>query len=219
MGEKKHASTGITEMVFVIDASGSMHGLEDDTIGGINSVLEENRALDGRANVSLVQFNNVSRVIINRRDIHKVKNLGRRDYRVGGCTALLDAMGDAISHTRMVQKILPAEYRAEHVMFVVVTDGLENASRKYSRTQVRQLVKKCQKKGWEFIFLGANIDSVAEAGALGIDAAHAADYLPDALGNQAAYRAVGSATVSIRSCGSLPDTWAEEARADTRRRG
>lgn len=216
--EKRNAQNGVTEIVFVVDASGSMCGLESDTIGGINSVLAENRELEGRANVSLVQFANESRVILDRRDIHEVRDLTRRDYRVGGCTALLDALGGAIRHTQMIQRNMPEGFKAAHVLFVVITDGLENASHRYTRGQVRHMVEAQKEDGWEFVFLGANIDAVAEAGSIGIDADHASGYVSDGEGSRIAYEAVARASVGLRTCGSVPAGWGDGAEADVRRR-
>lgn len=218
---KKSTTTpnDITEIVFVIDASGSMHGMEADTIGGINSVLDENRRLEGRANVSIVQFSNESHVIVDRASIRKVHNLGPHDYRTGGCTALLDALGGAIRHTQMIQDNMPAEYKAAHVLFVVITDGFENASRRYSRDQVKRMVEAHREQGWEFVFLAANIDAVAEAATIGIDAGHATGYVNDGVGNGLAYDAVRQASVAVRSCGAVPKGWNAAAAADKRRRG
>lgn len=216
MGKTK---SGITEIIFVVDASGSMYGMEADTVGGINSVLDENRELPGHANVSIVQFANESHVIVDRKDIHKVRDLTKGDYRPGGCTALLDALGGAIHHTRLIQDNLPEGYQADNVLFVVVTDGLENASHTYTRSRVRRMVEACKKEGWEFVFLAANIDAVEEAEGIGIDADHATGYVNDSLGNRVAYEAVASVARSVRTGGSVPKGWNAAPSADKHRRG
>ena len=131
----------LTELVFVVDKSGSMHGLEADTIGGLNSTLQENRRLPGEAIVSLVLFDNVSEVVLDRIPLKDVRPLTERDYRVGGCTALLDAVGDAVRYHHKVQKILPKDHRAEHVMFVIITDGMENASNHRTYREVKSLIE------------------------------------------------------------------------------
>ena len=198
---------GLTELVFVVDRSGSMSGLETDTIGGINATLAKNRAVEGDANVSIVLFDNVSEVLVDRKPIDKVHDLTRKDYQVRGCTALLDAVGDAIKHTKRVQDYMPSEYKAEHVIFVITTDGYENASRRYSYEDVKKAIKKHSKKGWEFIFLGANIDAAAEADRIGIARNHAATYLADSEGSSKMYSSVAKACCGIRDYGELDACW------------
>ncbi|MGN0077125.1 MAG: VWA domain-containing protein [Parafannyhessea sp.] len=210
---------GLTELVFVVDESGSMYDLASDTVGGFNSTLERNRRLDGEANVSVVFFSDRSRVAVDRRPIREVRPLGRGDYRPGGCTALLDALGGAISHTAKVQSYQPDGYRAEHVVFVVITDGLENASHRYGYGRVRRMVEGYRRQGWEFVFLGANIDAAAEAGQLGIGRDHVAQYVSDSDGMALAYDAVAEATCAARDLGCVPTGWNDRVNADARRRG
>jgi Mg-chelatase subunit ChlD len=209
----------LTELVFVVDKSGSMCGLEDDTVGGLNSVLEENRKADGEAIVSIVEFDNSSEVIVDRTNLRDVRPLSRKDYRVGGCTALLDAVGDAIRHTARVQGYMPDGHKAGKVMFVIITDGQENASRRRTYAEVKQMIEESRSAGWEFVFLGANIDAAAEAARMGIPRAAASEYVSDGMGTAVAYEAVACATRAVRSCGSLPSEWGAGLAADVRERG
>ena len=210
---------GRTELVFVIDRSGSMHGLERDTIGGLNATLDENRSLPGEAIVSVVLFNNSSQVIIDRVPLEKVAPLTERDYKVGGCTALLDAVGDAVRYHTKVQQILPEEHRAEHVVFVVITDGLENASTHRTYREVKELVGRQTELGWQFLFLGANIDAVAEAENIGISRDYASQYVSDSQGSVAAYASVARAQCETRMAGAPSARWSEKAHADWKARG
>ena len=159
----------ITEMVFILDKSGSMAGFEEDTIGGFNSMIERQRKLDGKAYVSTILFSNDASVIHDRVDLRDVSALTLDDYRVGGGTALLDAIGSAIHHIGNVHKYARPEDVPEHTVFVITTDGMENASYTYGSDQVKQMIKqKTEAHGWEFIFLAANIDAVETAGNIGI---------------------------------------------------
>ena len=208
----------LTELVFVIDRSGSMCGLESDTIGGVNTVLAQNRAVDGDANVTTILFDNRISYLHDHVDLKEVKDLTRDDYHVGGCTALLDAIGEAITHTEKVQGYLPKDHRAEHVIVTIVTDGFENASRRYTYPQIKRMIEAHREQGWELIFLGANIDVEAEADRLGISADNAAPYVSDDKGTHLAYESVASANVAVRTCGSMPVGWADAVRADVKKR-
>lgn len=190
----------LTELVFIVDRSGSMSGLEGDTIGGINAALARNREVDGDANVSIVLFDDTTEVLIDRVPLEKVHDLTERDYWVRGCTALLDCLGDSIRHTDRVQRYMPDEYKADHVIFVITTDGLENASSRHTYQEVRQAVEKHREQGWEFIFLGANMDAVGEAGRIGISADRAATYYADSDGIDAAYSGVADFCCEARAC-------------------
>lgn len=209
----------LTELVFVVDRSGSMAGLESDTIGGLNATLQRNREVDGECNVSIVLFDNVSEVLVDRKPLQEVSNLTKSQYQVRGCTALLDAVGDAIRYTEKVQSILPEEYRAENVIFAIITDGLENASRRRTYHEVKRTIEAKQEKGWEFLFLGANIDAAAEAGRIGIREDHAAQYVSDDRGTEIAYDAIACAQVSRRTCGSVAPNWNAKSKADAAKRG
>ena len=171
----------LTELVFILDKSGSMSGLEADTIGGYNALLAQNREAEGDAVVSTVMFDSSVRVVHDRVPIAEVQPLGPKDYVPGGCTALLDAVGGAIRYHERVQKILPEEYRPARTLFCITTDGMENSSCRYTYHRVKSMIGAAKKRGWEFLFLAANIDVEAEADRLGIDrdCAVAYDATPD----------------------------------------
>lgn len=196
-----------TELVFILDRSGSMEGLERDTIGGFNSVLRKNREQEGDAIVSTVLFDDKIDVICDRKDIRDVKPITDREYFVRGCTALLDAVGGAIEHVSKTQKALPKHHRAKNVVFVITTDGYENASREFTYPQVKKLIEKKRKKGWEFVFMGANIDAAAEAARIGIAADRAVTYNGDSLGTMAAYGSMAAATCQARSDAGITGSW------------
>ena len=207
----------LTELVFIVDRSGSMGGMESDTIGGINSVLSKNRAAEGECTVSIVLFDDTMDTLVDRKPIAEVANLTERDYQVRGCTALLDCLGKTIRHIDCVQGYMPDEYKAEKVIFVVTTDGLENASTQYSYADVKRAVEQHNEKGWEFVFLGANMDAISEAGRLGISADRAATYIADKRGSQVMYGGVGRLTEMLRSnpCASVGASWKEAIEEDT----
>ena len=194
---------GLTEIVFILDRSGSMHGLEADTIGGFNSMMEKQKkdsGDDGEAYVSTVLFDDFSRVLHDRIPIENVPEMTDNDYYVGGCTALLDALGGAIHHIGNIHKYARKEDVPEKTLFVIITDGMENASRNYSYEMIQKMVKRQQKKyGWAFIFIGANIDAVMEAGRFGIRPERAVNYVCDEAGTENVYGAVGNAVHAMRS--------------------
>ena len=213
---------GLTELVFVIDRSGSMGGLENDTIGGFNATLEKHRELPGEAIVSTVLFDHETLVLHDRENIENVKPLTRDDYQVRGCTALLDAVGGSVRHIERVQRYLPEDFRAEHVIFVITTDGYENASQRYTYDKVRSMIEHKKEEGWEFLFLGANIDAVGEAARIGIHADRAATYMADTTGTIVMNEAIADATCAMRSapCGAQIDaSWKAEVERDTATRG
>ena len=216
---ERRAASGLTEIVVVIAESGSMHGLESDTIGGINALVERNREADGRAYLSTVLFNTSTRVLHDREDIAEAKPLSDRDYRPSGCTALLDAVGGAIEHVDMVQRYMPAGHKADHVLFAIATDGLENASRKFTYKQVKHMIEQHREKGWEFVFLGANIDVAEAADSLGIAQDRAMEYCADSAGTAAAYNAFAEASVNMRTSGHVNADWAAPVARDNARRG
>ena len=164
------------ELVFILDKSGSMHGLEADTIGGFNSVIDEQKKTEGEVLVSTILFSNESETVHDRVSIREIKPMTDKDYRTGGCTALLDAVGDTIGHIEKIHKYVRAEDVPEKTMFVITTDGLENASRKFKGDQVRKMVEKKKEEGWEFIFLASNIDAAEAAENLGVGAANSAQF-------------------------------------------
>ena len=176
---------GLTELVFILDRSGSMAGLESDTVGGFNGTIEKQKKEEGEALVSTVLFNHTSKVIHDRVDLRKIPKMTEKDYSVGGCTALVDAIGRAIHHIKNVQKYIREEDRPEHTLFVITTDGLENASHEYSSDQVKKMIEQQKETaGWEFLFLGANIDAVETARSFGIEEDHTVNFLADAEGIQ-----------------------------------
>ena len=189
----------LTELVFILDKSGSMADLAADTVGGYNSLLEQNKEAPGEALVSTVLFDSRVKVVHDRVPIARIAPLTRKDYVPSGCTALLDAVGGAIHYHKQVQKILPEEYRPEHTLFCITTDGLENASNHYTYPQVKHMIEAARERDWEFMFLGANIDVAAEAGRLGIDEACAAPFAATADGCAAAFDEMFLATAAVRS--------------------
>ena len=205
----------LTEMVFILDRSGSMSGLEADTIGGFNSMIERQRKEPGEALVSTVLFANESTVIHDRVDIRKVEPMTDRQYHVGGCTALIDAIGQAIHHIGNVHKYAREEDVPEHTIFVITTDGMENASHRYSSDEVKRMVSRQKEKhGWEFLFLGANIDAVETAARFGIGEDRAVRYHNDARGQQLNYESVSEAVRCVRSCVPLGRAWKDKIERD-----
>ena len=205
----------LTELVFILDRSGSMHGLEADTIGGFNSMIEQQRAAEGAALVSTVLFSNESSVLHDRVPLARIAPMTAQQYRVGGCTALLDAIGGAIHHIGNVHKYARAEDRPEHTLFVITTDGLENASHRYTADQVRTMFRRQKEKyGWEFIFLGANIDAVEAAGSIGIDRSRAVNYHSDSRGTRLNYEVLSEAICSVRNCQPLEENWSQRIDED-----
>ena len=205
----------LTELVFILDKSGSMSGLEKDTIGGFNSMIERQRKEPGEAFVSTVLFANESTVIHDRTDIRKVEPLTEQQYYVGGCTALIDAIGPAIHHIGNVPKYAREEDVPEHTIFVITTDGMENASHRYSSDEVKRMVNRQKEKyGWEFLFLGANIDAVETAARFGISEDRAVRYHNDARGQQLNYETVSDAVRCVRSCAPLGRDWKEKIEKD-----
>lgn len=210
----------LTEIVFILDRSGSMSGLEGDTIGGYNSMLEKQKRESGEALISTVVFDNVSEVIHDRVPIDKMKNLTDKDYYVRGCTALLDAVGGAIHHIGNVHKYARDEDRPERTLFIITTDGMENASRRYSYSDVKKMIERQKEKyGWEFLFLGANIDSAAEGAKIGIDRDFTVDYCNDSQGTRTNYDAMSQAISYARNCEApMSAEWKRDIDEDRKRR-
>ncbi|MDO5444591.1 MAG: VWA domain-containing protein [Eubacteriales bacterium] len=207
----------LTELVFVLDMSGSMAGLTDDTIGGFNSVLKQHSSGEGEVLVTTYLFNNESRMLHDRIPVAEVTPMTDREYCAGGCTALIDALGSAIRHIASVHRYAREEDIPEHTIFIITTDGMENASHMFSADKVREMVKHEQEKyGWEFIFLAANIDAVETAVNYGINPQRAVNYHNDGAGTATLYKTVSGAVGSIRSGCSLDEApcWREEADRD-----
>ncbi len=210
----------LTELVFVLDRSGSMYSLIGDTVGGFNSMLAKQKKQDGEALVSTVLFSNESSVLHDRVPITDVKEMTNDDYTVGGCTALLDAIGDAVHHIGNVHKYAREEDVPEHTIFVIITDGMENASRKYSADRVRNMIERQREKyGWEFLFLAANIDAVKTARRFGIREECAVNYHADIKGTAIVYDAVNAAVCCARKTGIVDNgAWRAEADKDFKNR-
>ena len=210
----------LTEIVFILDRSGSMAGLEADTIGGFNSMLKKQQAEPGEAYVSTVLFDNYCEVIHDRADIRKIEPMTERDYYVRGSTALLDAVGKAIHHIGNVHKYAREEDRPEKTLFVITTDGMENASREYSYERVRQMIERQKEKyGWEFLFLGANIDAAKEAARFGISADRSANYHADRQGTAVIYEAMSEAICEARMARPMSASWKKRVDEDYKKRG
>ena len=211
---ENRTENNLTELVFILDRSGSMSGLESDTIGGFNSLIEKQRKEDGECYVSTVLFDNASEVLHDRVKLPDVKPMTEKDYTVRGCTALIDAIGDAIHHIENIHKYARPEDVPQHTMFVITTDGLENASRKYTGDQVRKMVEQKKELGWEFLFIGANIDSVETARNYGIDADRAVNYRADSRGTAVMFCTVEKAVGKVRKAKNLDACWSEEIAED-----
>lgn len=210
---------GLTEVVFILDRSGSMSGLERDTIGGFNSMIEKQKKEEGEALVSTVLFDNYSEVLHDRVDIAKIEPLTDRDYTVRGCTALLDAIGGAIHHIGNVHKYARNEDVPEHTIFIITTDGMENASHQYSREKIKAMIERQKSKyGWEFLFLGANIDAIETARSYGIDQDRAVEYNCDSVGTGLNFEAMSDAITTMRCSAPLTADWKKNVEADRKKR-
>ena len=210
----------LTEIVFILDRSGSMSGLESDTIGGFNAMIEKQKKAPGEALVSTILFDNVSEVIHDRVNIRDIKPMTDSEYCVRGCTALLDAIGGAIHHIGNVHKYAREEDVPAHTLFVITTDGMENASRRYDSARVKQMIEHEKSKyGWEFLFLGANIDAAKEAARFGIGADRAVNYKCDEAGTALNYEVISEAVCSVRAARPLSADWKRRIDEDVQKRG
>lgn len=211
---------GLTELVFILDKSGSMSGLESDTVGGYNSMLEKQKMVEGECHITTVLFNNNYELLHDSIDIREVSPITDKEYHVGGSTALLDAIGKTVHKIDSAQKHIADDYRAEKVMFVIITDGEENSSREFSAEEIKTLIKwKKENYGWEFIFLGANIDAVKTAGKFGISPDRAQNYNADKKGVKLNFRMMSEAVVTFRECSAIPEGWNDEIQKDYKKRG
>ena len=205
----------LTEIVFILDRSGSMSGLEADTIGGFNSMIEKQKKENGEALISTVLFDNVSEVIHDRVPVQKVEPMTDKDYYVHGCTALLDAIGGAIHHIGNIHKYARIEDVPEHTLFVITTDGMENASRRYDSDKVKKMIERQKNRyGWEFLFIGANIDSVETAKHFGINSDRSVNYHADGQGTAVVFDAVSKTVCNFRKSRPLSSSWSDEIDKD-----
>ena len=207
-----------TELVFILDRSGSMAGLESDTVGGFNAMIEKQRKTAGECWVSTVLFANVSEVIHDRLPLEKVPKLTEREYSVGGYTALLDAIGGAVKHVANIHRYARPEDVPAHTLFVITTDGLENASRRFGSAEVKNLIERKKEDGWEFLFLGANIDAVETAGRIGIGADRAVNYHADRQGTRLNFEVLSDAVSDARMSRPLSAGWKKRIEKDYKSR-
>lgn len=211
--------TNLTELVFILDRSGSMQGLEADTIGGFNSMLSKQQKELGEAYLSTVLFDDKVEVLHDRVRVGAVRPITQKEYYVRGCTALLDALGGAIRHIGNIHKYARPEDVPEHTLFVITTDGMENASRHYTAPQIKAMIQRQKEKyGWEFLFLGANIDAVETAGRLGIGSDRAVNYHNDSAGTRLNYATVSAAVSAVRCSKPLSPRWKDAIEKDFRER-
>ena len=209
----------ITELVFILDRSGSMAGLESDTIGGFNAMIEKQKKIDGKCFVSTVLFDNVIEVLHDRVDLAAIQPMTDKDYTVGGCTALIDAIGGAIHHIGNIHKYARPEDVPEHTVFVITTDGMENASHRYTADKVKNMVQRqTEKYGWEFLFLGANIDAVETASNIGIAKDRAVNYHSDKEGTALNYSVMSEAIENVRCAKPLTADWKAKIDRDYKNR-
>ncbi len=209
----------VTELVFILDRSGSMHGLEQDTIGGFNSLIDKQKTVEGKCYVTTVLFNDRAETVHDRAELSEIRPMTEKDYSVGGCTALLDALGDTIRHIASIHRYARPEDVPEHTLFVIMTDGLENASHRYTGDEVRRLVEhEKEKYGWEFLFLAANIDAAEAAGRCGIAPERAANYHADAAGTDVVYKTVAETVCHARMGMPIDAGWNEKIDRDYRGR-
>lgn len=213
-------NNNLTELVFILDRSGSMSGLENDTIGGFNAMIEKQKKQSGEAYVSTILFDNFSEVLHDRVKLTEVRRMTDHDYTVRGCTALMDAIGGAIHHIGNIHKYARPEDVPAHTVFVITTDGMENASRRYNNAMVKRLIEKQKTEyGWEFIFMAANIDAAETAAQFGITEDYAVDYHADSIGTRNVYDAVSEAICQARMNGSIANPcWRAKADRDYKER-
>ena len=212
-------NNNITELVFILDRSGSMGGLEADTIGGFNGMIEKQKKEEGEAYVSTILFDNESEVIHDRVKLSEIRPMTEEDYYVRGCTALLDAIGDAVKHISNIHKYARPEDVPAHTMFVITTDGMENASRRYTYKEIKKLIGKQKELGWEFLFIGANIDALEVAERVGISKERTANYVSDSVGTSMVFQALAAPISAMRKNEAISREWAETLEEDKASRG
>ena len=211
----KKNNNGITELVFILDRSGSMSGLEKDTIGGFNSMIEKQKKQKGGCYVSTVLFDNESEILHDRVKLFDIPQMTENDYTVRGCTALIDAIGGAIHHIGNIHKYARPEDVPEHTMFIITTDGMENASHRYTSDRVKAMIERQKEKyGWEFLFIGANIDAVETAAQYGIASDRAVNYNADEKGTKILYATVSESICKMRSNAPIQADWSADISSD-----
>lgn len=208
-------NTNLTEIIFLIDESGSMFSMRDDTIGGFNSFIEDQKNNEGEANITLVKFSNTHSYVYNAVALNEVRAMTAADYIPGGCTALLDAIGDTMNEVGKRLSDTPEEDRPGKVIFIITTDGYENASRRFNKDQIKEMIEHQRTKySWEFMFIGADIDSVSEAVSLGIDAKMAANYSKTSIGTEVLYDTLSCSVKGYRNTGTIADNWGDSLSVD-----
>lgn len=208
----------LTEMVFILDRSGSMCGLEGDTIGGFNSMIDNQKKQEGEALVTTVLFDNEYELLHDRVKLSEIKKMTDKEYYVRGCTALLDAVGRTISHISMIRKYIREEDIPQNTIIAITTDGMENASHEYNYEQIKKMIEEKKKDGWEFLFIGANIDAAEEASRIGISRDRAANYISDSIGTGAVYTALSESMSCMRKHGEVAKNWNKNILKDAKRR-
>ncbi|MGB4590402.1 MAG: vWA domain-containing protein [Clostridiaceae bacterium] len=212
--------TNITELVFILDKSGSMSGLENDTIGGYNAMLRKQQEESGKARITTVLFSDEMKILHDQTDIMQIKPMTSRQYLVGGSTALLDTIGSTIHKIGNSQKYATEEFRADKVMVVITTDGMENSSREYTYEKIKHMIERQKSRfGWEFIFLGADIEAVAAAAKLGIEHDRAVNFNSDSEGTRLNYKVISDAVSTIRANKTISEDWKIEIETDFENRG
>ena len=208
----------LTEVVFILDRSGSMEGLEADTIGGFNSMLAKQKKTEGEVLVSTVLFDHETEVLHDRVPLSEVKNMTSEEYWTRGSTALLDALGSSIRHIKNVHKYAREEDKPDKTLFVITTDGMENSSHHFDYNEIKKLVEAQRESGWEFIFLGANIDAIGTASHLGIDADRAVNYHSDSIGTKAIFSGISSFVSSFAAMPEVSNSWRKSIDEDYKQR-
>ena len=214
MKELNKTDNNVTELVFILDRSGSMGGLESDTIGGFNAMIAKQKKQEGTAYVTTVLFDNECKTLHDRIELQSVPQMTENDYTVGGCTALIDAIGGTVKHIEHIHKYVHPEDVPAHTVFVITTDGYENASRTYSSDEVKRMISRKKEDGWEFLFIGANIDAVETAARIGISRERAVNYHADSKGTQTVFACLGAPLSAMRANREIDSDWKEALEED-----